>query len=619
MVASVRSSICSPLLSLLQLQVFRLVLSATGVATAAAAVTSEATGTTGMVPVVQQPALGPPQQPQPQVPQQLFHNLTGTLPVPTKQHLAYHHAELGVLISSGMGASVGQESSPCTPHAPFPLAADPPPASAYGGSPDPEQWVLVAKTLGAKYATLVAQEMFGFSLWPSKVSNYTVAQSGCKLSKPCDVVAAFVAACAKHGIRPGIFYSLHFNDHMSVCNFHVAPRDLCNVSLPSKLCPTQAEFDSYALAQLKELGTDYGEVMTELWFDGGISKSIMPSLRAEIPQLFPNAVCHSCVPGETNTPKAGDALFRGVRWAAPNEAAHVPYPQWAGTVGCGQNSAVEMGGSPTGPDYCPASGDTVLRQHCWYATCPESAIKPTSESLQEYLDSIGRGANMVIAVAPNSTGLVPDADIVAYQRLSAAISSLNATLMTASPTALLSSLCSPTGGCVVQWECKPSLMLQNGTVELKEDIEAGQRIQNYSVFATTDGGVQILLVTGVTIGHRRIQLFSLSTPVSIHSVSVRIAAAYGTPRLASANIYAASAWHSQLRLKADDAIPDARTPPPPSCAHGFAGADCDALDLQPVLPCGTGGLCVRDDQFWGGNASTWTGAVTLGDDGLFHM
>ena len=91
------------------------------------------------------------------VPQQLFRNLTGTVPVPTKQHLAYHHAELGVLISSGMGASVGQESSPCTPHAPFPLAAPPTLAAE-----------LVIPTLA-----LVADRVVGWKRLPRRTTGLT--------------------------------------------------------------------------------------------------------------------------------------------------------------------------------------------------------------------------------------------------------------------------------------------------------------------------------------------------------------------------------------------------------------------------------------------------------------
>ena len=482
-----------------------------------------------------------------------FRNLSGTVPLPTPQHMAYHHAELGVLISSGMGASMGVESSPCVDHKPYPLAPDPPPATRYDGAPDPEQWVLAAKALGARYATLVASEMFGFSLWPSVHSNYTVAQSACKLAPPCDVLGAFVEACKKHGLRPGVFYSVHFNDHMSMCGFHVAPPALCKPDPPAKLCPSQAEYDAYALAQLKELATAHGEVMTELWFDGGISASIMPALRAELPQLFPQAVCHSCVPGETDTPRPGDALFRGVRWAAPSEAAHVPYPQWAGSLGCSQETA-DMGGSPTAPDYCPASGDTVLRQHCWYGSqpsCPESTIKPTAQSLQEYVDSVGVGANMIIAVAPNSSGLVPAADMAAYTALGAAIASLNASLLTIAPAAALASPCGAEG-CVVQWRSRfgVAFALTKGTVELREGIEGGQRIADYSVDVRTTGGWRTV-VSGVTVGHRRLQPFSLDAALHVSAVRVVIKASYGTPTLLYAAIHAAGAWHDALRSESE--------------------------------------------------------------------
>jgi carboxyl-terminal processing protease len=69
---------------------------------------------------------------------------------------------------------------------------------------DARQWAQVAKEAGMDFAILNAKFEDGFALWPSKASDYSVAQSPNKL----DVVAEFMDACKKEGIVPGLLYSL---------------------------------------------------------------------------------------------------------------------------------------------------------------------------------------------------------------------------------------------------------------------------------------------------------------------------------------------------------------------------------------------------------------------------
>lgn len=76
------------------------------------------------------------------------------------------------------------------------------------GNLDVDQWIRVAKRSGMKYAILTAKHSSGFCLWDSKVQwkgkefDYDVAASPVKT----DVVTAFMTACEKHGIKPGMYY-----------------------------------------------------------------------------------------------------------------------------------------------------------------------------------------------------------------------------------------------------------------------------------------------------------------------------------------------------------------------------------------------------------------------------
>ena len=77
------------------------------------------------------------------------------------------------------------------------------PASAYNPQAlDVDQWVQTARDAGMRYAVLTAKHVSGHCLWPSRFTKHTVANSGNKT----DVVEAFVTACDKRGVLPGIHY-----------------------------------------------------------------------------------------------------------------------------------------------------------------------------------------------------------------------------------------------------------------------------------------------------------------------------------------------------------------------------------------------------------------------------
>ncbi len=75
---------------------------------------------------------------------------------------------------------------------------------------DVDSWVRVARDAGMKYAVLTAKHDSGFCLWDSKAPwngkefDYDVATSDYKT----DVVRAFMDACKKYSMVPGLYYGL---------------------------------------------------------------------------------------------------------------------------------------------------------------------------------------------------------------------------------------------------------------------------------------------------------------------------------------------------------------------------------------------------------------------------
>ena len=62
----------------------------------------------------------------------------------------------------------------------------------------------LAAAAGARYAVLTTKHHDGFALWPSALSDWTIARSPYR----GDLVGEFVDACRAEGLRVGLYHSL---------------------------------------------------------------------------------------------------------------------------------------------------------------------------------------------------------------------------------------------------------------------------------------------------------------------------------------------------------------------------------------------------------------------------
>ena len=200
-------------------------------------------------------------------------------------------------------------------------------------------------------------------------------------------------------MRPGFFYSVHFNYHRHVCGF--------TVSKPGPGRGTQHDFDVFAAAQLTELA-GYGPEM--LWLDGVMDSSKLPLVKQAVATHLSGVACHSCVDSHGNDPAVLPMANKNdVRWTSSGEEAIAPYPLWAANNRCDQATAA-LPGSRTGSDFCVPSADTVLREHDWYWHKDNATRKPpksTSVLLNQYLTSVGHGATMVVALWTTEVWCLP--------------------------------------------------------------------------------------------------------------------------------------------------------------------------------------------------------------------
>lgn len=110
---------------------------------------------------------------------------------------------------------------------------------------DTDQWVRALRNAGMRGAILTAKHHDGFCLWPSKLTNYTVALSPYRNGKG-DIVGELSRSCAKYGLKFGIYLS---------------PWDRHDERYGTPA------YDEFYVGQLTELLTQYGKIFT-VWLDG---------------------------------------------------------------------------------------------------------------------------------------------------------------------------------------------------------------------------------------------------------------------------------------------------------------------------------------------------------------
>ena len=398
------------------------------------------------------------------------------------------------------------------------------------------QWVEAIQAAGMKGLILTAKHHDGFCLWPSTYTEHSVKNSPFQ----GDVVKLASEACARAGIPFG---------------FYLSPWDR-----NSPLYGTPA-YNDYFCNQLTELLTGYGEIFC-VWFDNACGEG--PTGKKQVydfPRYFdlirkyqPNAVIFNDYGPDVRWCGNEAGAPRQAEWAVvPTELCPHAQVQTGpgplaerGDLSALYNTDPFIGTQPQifyskGLAFCPCEFDMSIRPGWFWHESEEP--HSLDRLFHTYLTSVGANAGFNLNVPPNRQGRIDERDV---QRLR----ELGQRLRQAFGTPLPLRVRRVDAG--DRWQGEWELTFPEGTppvrtLELREDLDRGQRIESFKIVCEESGGTNFPLCQGATVGNRRLcrleNPFALQNPLTDDSTGrmrrlrLLVTASRGVPDLAAICAY----------------------------------------------------------------------------------
>jgi alpha-L-fucosidase len=412
---------------------------------------------------------------------------------PSPQQVAWQDLEFGVIVHFGTNTFLDREWGDGTA-APSVFNPD---------KVDPDQWARAVKAAGVRYMVLVAKHHDGFALWPTGQTDYSVKASPWMGGKG-DLVRMASEAARKNGLGFGVYLS---------------PWDRHDPRYKDS-----AAYDRYYLAMMEELVQNYGP-LTEWWLDGAGSAGHVYDFAKYVETLRtyqPNTMVFADV-----------ALFDygDIRWVG-NEKGVVQGENW---------NVIDRHGQLR---WRPLEVDTPLHKlHWFYSSKPDFAasLKSVDELMDNWESSVGKGGQLMLGIAPDRHGLLPEADVKrlaefgkalrerygneanlaakhapADENLAAALDNDPATFWSA-----------PAGSANATLEVDLGREVTFDHAMSMERLDDGQHVRAYAVQAW-DGQAWKTVARAEAIGHMKIDRFPA---VTARKVRLNILSSVGTARI----------------------------------------------------------------------------------------
>ncbi len=331
-----------------------------------------------------------------------------------------------------------------------------------------DQWCEAAQSWGAREILFVAKHTGGFCWWQTETSDYGIKDTPYKNGKG-DVLQALSESCKKYGLNLGIYVYPGDETWGAGIGSGGQTKD------PAK----QEAYNKVFRQQLTETLTRYGDVL-EVWFDG--------SCKIDVSDILEKYAKNS-------------VIFQGphtnLRWAG-TKSGKLFYPAWntVKSEDLKTGVATEVAGDPDGDVWAPLEANTTLYNHYWFwAPWKEKKRKSIDELMTCYYKSVGYGSVFLLNSTPDTTGLIPQADMRLYKAFGEEIDRRFKT-----PLAAISDK----KGAVISLPF-PEKQSINHVITM-EDYRDGERIRSYKIEGLTDGKWKTLC-TGQSVGRKKIDYF----------------------------------------------------------------------------------------------------------------
>jgi len=231
---------------------------------------------------------------------------------------------------------------------------------------DAEQWVQLAKDAGMRYIIITSKHHDGFALFPSQASNWNVRDATPWAKDP---LAELAAACRKHSLRLGFYYSQaqDWNNGGSV-----ADSDKWD---PAQQHDMDDYIDKIAVPQIEEICSNYGpDVPAVLWWDHptGMNRERAEKLYHAVQRLKPGIIMN-------------DRLGGGFQGDTTTPEQHVP-----------------------AQGYPNRDWETCMTiNHTWGYRKSDNNWKSPESLIRTLCDIASKGGNLLLNVGPAGDGQIP--------------------------------------------------------------------------------------------------------------------------------------------------------------------------------------------------------------------
>ncbi|MEE3263967.1 MAG: alpha-L-fucosidase [Candidatus Latescibacterota bacterium] len=434
------------------------------------------------------------------------------LPLPASRQLAWHELEYYCFIHFTTNTFTDKEWG----------FGDESPSLFNPTDFDADDMVTIVREAGMKGLILTCKHHDGFCLWPSRVTEYSVARSPFRNGEG-DVVFELSDACRRHGIRFGIYLSPWDRNHAQYGS------------------PAYIE---YFRQQLHELTTEYGEIF-EVWFDGANggdgyygganeTRSIdrttyydWDNTRQIVRDNQPQTVMFSDAGPDVRWVGNEKGIAGDPCWSTINQELIFPGIDPASfearlTQKRETGDMVDAWDSPTqllncgdrnGANWLPAEADVSIRPGWFFHSSENDRVRTPENLFDLYLKSVGRGTSLLLNLPPDRRGRIHEIDQESRMGFKAVRVAMFASDCISAATVLADSGRVEDLHEEASWlqaesdhltlTCTFTESQSVGIVGLREQIHLGQRVDSWSIEVHTDQGWR-KVKQGEAIGNRRL-------------------------------------------------------------------------------------------------------------------